>query len=352
MSHRSPLARSGVAAFATAALLGGCTLVDPYRPGEDAAFRARPSLANAVAFAETTRDRYYTALTERTLGGRAAGLLGIGSAAAGAAAGLRGHPGTALGFGAAGAGLFAAGGALHSEPRLGAYVAGIRALGCALGAIPPALPGLEAAIARPLARLEAAADPEAESLARRARGRLAEARGEGRRLYERVHEIHAQVTAALIASEPDLTRLVSGLRTALSAGTGALRPEVARSARRPEAAAGSPAAAVEAALAAAADRPVHPAACADFEPERPFTVLPQPAMTLRPGETGVIRAEGGAKPYAPSLVGPVPQADGLRFAPALGGLAVTAARHGAGGEYLVVIAESGGATRSLLVRVE
>lgn len=122
----------------TSLSLSGCSVWNPYRDGNNEAYKNSVSLASAVAYAESTRERYYDNVREQTFINKTTGVALIGAAAAAAFFGIQGgHSNIVTGLGVGGAGLFGVNSLLYSYPRLGVYVAGAKAITCAISLYAP-----------------------------------------------------------------------------------------------------------------------------------------------------------------------------------------------------------------------
>jgi len=399
----------GIAIATSATTLSACAVLQPYKHGDEGAFRANPSLANAVEFAENTRDHYEKAIDQNTLVNRTTGVLLIGAGTAATFLGIRGgRTGQITALGVSGAGLFGVNSLLYDRPRLGVYVAGMRAIGCSLGAFAPArarlAPGFEQSYSANITQrnvvvslLESApgnrtdvtqqarrAVKESDRVISLARQTIEQGRLAGLRLYENVQQIHANVSAALLASEPDLSALVNSLATVLpqraQAITGVeINPESqddrtdggrrqsiddtkeanveaeklmkeTKKLERLNDAFFRAQSSLEELVPAAADL----TACADFAAPLPFRVLPAPTLELTTGTTAGVLVSGGRPPYRAAWVGTVPanlpiteEAAGSRVS-----FKIDGAKAKVGGPYKLILDDSSGQTATVLVTVQ
>jgi hypothetical protein len=249
-----------VSCIVALACFTGCAVINPYVSADDTAVAAKPSLANAVAYAEDTRNTYECAVSEYTWMNRTVGVTLIGAAAAAAAVGITGGSTDVItGLGVGGAALFGIDRLLYREARLRAYTEGAKAIGCTLTAFAPLrtvelndpndpdnnLDTLLAQLLIDLGTLESAlksapqaahsfefiegtrilqAGKDTLGRGRTAQSALAVA---GIRLYESVEGIRSEVNKALLSSEPDVQELVQGLSQFIPANAALIAPQPA-----------------------------------------------------------------------------------------------------------------------------
>ena len=345
-----------IVAIGASLAISACSIANPYRYGDDTSYRKGALLAGAVAFAEDTREKYYDAITEQTLMNRGVGVLLIGAASAAAFLGLQGgNTKIITGLGVGGAGLFAVNSILYSQPRLGVYVAGAKAISCTLGSFASARAfdsaGFEEAYlefrdqyakvkglladspgGNPDIIDNARAEVEASTATLINADKVrADLNTTGVRLFENVQAIHANVTTALIATEPDLVSLVATLGTTIPANASLLTGPKLKKPEDPLKKKTSPRAdekaaalarettilelarrIVDARISLAGESPSDAAleACAEFASIKPFSVLPRPTLVvdLNKGPSGLVRVSGGKAPYSYGWVGQAPGA--------------------------------------------
>lgn len=376
-------------------VIQGCAVLDPYHRPERATFADDPSLTNAVEFAESTRDLYYDAIRDHTLFNRVSALALIGAGTASGVLGIRGdRSGQIAALGLSGAGLFGVNSVLYSQPRLGVYVAGARAVGCSLSQVGEARIATGAAFATSLEQLEKqhsvvaglllsgktfsqSATQEARTALGVSGALISNIRLSGKRLYDSVQKIHAHVSAALVVSEPDLGALVQSLSGILSTRSNQITALSQFQFSPPGTPKGGPKALIknddQLLLAAVADLQqvisLFPSVvmgntaagsatdfstCEEFAKVLPFRVLPQPSLTMAKGTVGKILVTGGQRPYAASWVGPVPDTAKVKLqeAPGKDGFLIDASGQGAATNLQVLILEADGQSVALPVMIQ
>ena len=398
--------------IALLAFVQGCAVINPYVSADDSAVAAQPTLANAVAYAEATRNEYECAVSEYTWMNRTVGVTLIGAAAAAAAVGISGgSTDVVTGLAVGGAGLFGIDRLLYREPRLRAYLEGSRAIGCTLAAFGPLrvadqneLEPLLTTLARQLDVLETALNAAPADIAGSfdvvrgrlvliagketlARGRAAQRAiaGAGIRLYESVEGIRSEVNKALLSSEPDVQELVQGLGQFIPANAALIAPPRAAAPAPTAAPTGTAARAFEAersliraatdaveqvradvenVLARMGTEPMQEqlTSCA-FDSENTgvnFRVAPD-MLTLYTGDgptTGVIALSGGKGIYRARWFGTPPEAkitlepiDHQGGAGNLATVTIKAEQNAASGTYNLQISHEGGGIANVQVIV-
>lgn len=346
-----------VALCGAVALSSGCAIINPYRDGDDTAYRQAATLANAVSYAEDTREEYYDAIFEQTFLNRSVGVALVGVVSAATFLGVTGGGTNAIaGLGVGGAGLFAANSLLYSHARLGVYVAGAKAISCTLGVYAPArafdakqFDSLLASLPTEVKTLQSLVDDyrakhpgaggeelsDADDAVRAAERSLArgfkaqaDLNTAGVRLYEHVQGIHADVTKSLIATEPDLSTLVNTLGTSLPTNARLLVSNLPNVPTAPKLEKHKPKDAALAQITAqtgtveekrqeleellakipAPANSADLAACAEFAKVRPFQVRPQPSLVIDTGQSqpGQVIVSGGTPPYGYGWLGQAP----------------------------------------------
>ncbi len=222
--------------------LPACSVVDPYRDGDNTAYQESISLASAVEYAESTRERYYYNVQEQTFINKATGVALVGAAAAAAFFGIQGNHATIVtGLGVGGAGLFGVNSLLYSYPRLGVYVAGAKAISCGISLYAPFGTYFRNDFAESVAKLREQMvlvrqlsvetyDPsgvnrvfalsvlkDTESTLKNTAKIDAQLSTAGVQLYETVQIIHANVSQEILKHEPNLEEVIKDLGTNLQA---------------------------------------------------------------------------------------------------------------------------------------
>lgn len=391
--------------------VASCSIWNPYQLGDTTEFEPGGTLKGAVIFAETTRKKYHDAIVEHTAAERAIGVLLTGAAATGVVLGIRGgRSGQLTALSASSGGLFAAGSFLVQRPRLGTYMLGIEAIGCTLDRFGPAITStdrnlgdrfvqlrrdrdaLRALIAPGtadffvLAAARNAIDKTNEVIAAHGPA-MAALQLAGRRLYEGVHKIHANVSKALLASEPDLRSFVANLGDLLSTGSGLVIPvpaEVEQSDPQTDVSGQSDTGGTDvnkterAAENAEIERATQKlredtasfmadaallkelpsddalSSCEPFIEIRPMRLLPQPTLTVRPGAAAALQVRGGKQPYSAGFVGEKPKDDTVLkvdLNEAKTGFDVTAGASSPEKSYTLSVEDSAGTTESIIISV-
>lgn len=254
--RRAALAPVLVACMATA----GCSLVDPYvdpAPEIIQAYDDRPSLDNAVKYAESQRKAYLAAISDQAILSNSVALSLVPMAGFAAWYGITAqYPQTILALALIGAGTYISTDYLVSKPRQLVYAAGADAITCTLGAIAPLQVALERVkpehngdltlsgrllalknsldnLRNQLAVVEKAGLGDAPEVAA-ARRTLADGQATlrqgmdadailaaaGQTLYNAVQHIRDLVTKALIETQPNLAALAGSLASALPVRAG------------------------------------------------------------------------------------------------------------------------------------
>lgn len=394
--------------------VASCSIWNPYQFGDTTKFEPGGTLKGAVIFAETTRKKYHDAIVQHTAAERAIGVLLTGAAATGVVLGIRGgRSGQLTALSASSGGLFATGSFLVQRPRLGTYMLGIEAIGCALDRFGPAITATDRSLGDRFVQLRRDRDalraliapPTEDFFVRAAATNAREAIDKtneviaahgpamaalqlaGRRLYEGVHKIHANVSKALLASEPDLRSFVANLGDLLSTGSGLVIP-VPKDVEPPNPPPGATAQSVtggtgvdktkRAAEVAEIKRATQKlredtasfmadatllrdlpsddalSSCETFIEIRPMRLLPQPTLTVRPGAAAALQVRGGKRPYSAGFVGEKPKDDtvlkvGLNEAKT--GFDVTAGASSPEKAYTLSVEDSAGTTESIIISV-
>ncbi len=363
-----PLTFSVVAVSALA--LAGCSVVNPYRDGDNSAYEESVSLTSAVAYAESTRERYYYNVKEQTFINKATGVALVGAAAAAAFFGIQGNHSTLVtGLGVGGAGLFGVNSLLYSYPRLGVYVAGAKAVSCAISLYAPfgsyfrndfeaSVTELEDQVVLVRQLVVQTSDPtgtnkffanqvlsDADKTLQNSVKIEVRLGSAGVQLYETVQVIHANVSQEILKHEPNLDEVIKDIGKNLQVNANYIintqgvkntpdtvatpesvtvssrgSPENLKAESRTAATPTNLARqaqilrnmrnAMEIRISEFKDLPQDTdlQACAEFETLRPLLVLPQPTLTvnLKEGSGGVVRVSGGKRPYSYGWVGPAP----------------------------------------------
>ena len=233
--------------------LGGtapaCTsLVEPYVNAQEkaTAFRATPSITNAIIYAETLRENYYEAMGDHSRLNLLVGLALVPLTATAIGLGATGTSSDAvLALGLTGASLLGGHNLLYNKPRQASYAAGAGAINCVLTLYVPLVVAsryvdeIQAAIVQVSDDISAAerilADHpemhpqldllrEAVAAAKTARDRANAALGNversGEEIVQQVESIRNQVNAAVVQTDPDIAALASNLVGTLNLSAG------------------------------------------------------------------------------------------------------------------------------------
>ena len=375
--------------------------VDPYVSVSSNTYNQDKSLENAIAYANGTKEAYYEAISNQAILNSSVGLTLIPISALAIFFGITSASDDVIpALGVSGAALYAGGNYLYSEPRQFIYAAGANAITCAVGLMEPLQLGgtgqssftdeLDSFPGK-IRRLEEALDgarasgtsPEirsAEQVLAVARTTLVQAREArvkietaGPRLYNAVEGIRGQVTQALVATEPNLTALVTNLASSLPITAGQITgvPLIEETT-----VAGdedvefdfdeAPVVEVELAtakLTAVIDR-VSKAPLAEeltacgVDIEKAgltFEVTPSEELVIDIGEqpvTASIVAVGGELPYATNWVGVAPSEDTVKLdlsygAGAAGIVSLTVEPGASAARYTVVVSDSGSGIKTV-----
>jgi len=232
--------------------MSSCAVINPYVKPKNNNFQETPTLANAVTYAEDTREIYYKAIRDYGGFNRFAGtaLIGASSAALGLGIG-GGSTSTITTLGLAGASLFGFNAWINGKPRMLTYQAGIDALNCTFVVYQPVrsfktndldkkmveldmkLIDLKVKLGEAEKTYSESSIPEGEFLKRAGRvlvnGQSAFEKGRqvkvitaraGVGLYDATQNIRAQVTKALIDTEGNVAELVASLSKAIPTNVG------------------------------------------------------------------------------------------------------------------------------------
>ena len=230
----------------SAALMGGCSLVNPHvgpPPAIEESIRNTPTLANAQAYSAALRKEWREAIGDQATLNSLSGLALIPVGLTAAYLGVQGGSSEAiLGLGLGGSGIYLGSSFLRSRPRQDVYAEGLRGLTCIDVAMRPlksasasasglntvqrqlqaAVINLELTI-RTQGANHTGKDLDRAQLAL-AQGKAALAQGAqlsaqleqaGSIMIEGIDQVRDVVTRALIQTEPDFRQLASSLGSAI-----------------------------------------------------------------------------------------------------------------------------------------
>ncbi len=373
-------------AILLAALLAGCTVLDPHfavpaKGTADADFAG--DLGSAIHEADQLRRGYQKAVGEQSMlrNGLAAGLIPL--SAASLALGITSGPGardTLVALGAGGAALLGVGSVFFDQGRQRVYLAGERAITCAVLAMRPALvrqtdyterQASAIALGIALAAAEGSADL---ALLQRARALLAAAHTvlarigtSGFVLRQQLHAINADVSTQLVRNEPDLTAILAiatglkaqativspGFAAAPAQSLGRTTASLARESATTQLIAAMDRVAPWVADAAAIERAFDESAgCTPALSDRPRLLLAAEILDIAPGQSVLVPIQPPGLIPTLAIAGPAGIAAALVIRNNAVVIEVGAAPGAAPGDRtLVVTNPANGASRSLLIRI-